>query len=132
MLAPIELYRGCVVRSHDGHDITDMLQTDSHVIRVVGRLPTTDVVDHKSEEQRRVEFDAHKAVRVEAEKLRRRQADLAVRTMQERENTLRREFDAAESAIEMLERDLRRRFDDLSADCGGDDTVKTQLLPRCV
>lgn len=125
MLARIELYRGCVVRSRDGHDITDMLQTNSHVIRVIGRLPTTDVVARESEEQRRVEFDAHKAARVEAEKLRRYQADLELRTMQERENTLRCEFDAAERATEMLERDLRRRFDDLSADCGGDDTMKT-------
>ena len=128
VLAPVEgLGRGHVVVArdvHDPHDVTDMLQTDPHVIRIVGRMPIADVWHdyrkseraREAERERRAVFDTAKAERQRAERIRRNKAEHEIRTMQCREHQMQREHRAVESAAEILERDLRRRFDELEAE----------------
>jgi hypothetical protein len=93
VVPPIEGYRGQLLvarNDHDPHDLTDMFQTDSHVIRIVGRsfqmrvwnsYQETERIREK-ERKRQEEYDAERAQRVNAEVERRRKVMQEIRILQ--------------------------------------------------
>lgn len=127
VIPPIEAYRGqqLVARDdHDPHDLTDMFQTDSHVIRIVGgSLPMRMGNDYQETEQirekerkRRHKYDAERAKRVNAEMERRRKAMHDIRALQAQNDQQRREYESELRDQDLVEKQLRKQFDELDAE----------------
>jgi len=120
VIPPTEAHRGqlLVARDdHDSHDLTDMFQTDSHVIQIVGGSTQLQVWNNyqeterirEKERKRREQYDAERAQRVNAEVERRRKALRDVPPLGPQDQDLveqqrRKLFDELDAEYERLEK----------------------------